>query len=181
MWIGAAHGNPLGPAPRTGPTLATLQGIPAGEAGAAATMRRMRQLVQDALRDPSQRIRETALAIIRRNGRMGFVDQIRAIQNWVQNNIAYIHDPPDLELVQTPQYTLQQQAGDCDDQSALIAALLTATGHPSRFVAGGLAGGPLSHVLTQTLIGTQWAGVETIQPRPLGWMPPFTSRYILKV
>jgi transglutaminase-like putative cysteine protease len=141
-------------------------------------MRRMRQLVQDSLRDQTQQIRETALRVI---GHRSFVDQVRALQAFVQNNIAYIHDPPDLELVQTPQYTLQHRAGDCDDQATLIAALLQSTGHPTRFVAGGLSGGPLSHVLTQTLIGTDWAGVETIQPRPLGWMPPFTSRYILKV
>lgn len=177
MWIGAAHGNSLG-APRTGPTRATLQGIPPGEAGAAATMRRMRQLARDALRDSTQQIRETALAII---GHRGFVDQVRALQHFVQTHIAYVHDPPDFELVQTPQYTLQHRAGDCDDQATLIATLLESTGHPTRFVAGGLAGGPLSHVLTQTLIGTDWLGVETIVARPLGWMPPFTSRYILKV
>jgi transglutaminase-like putative cysteine protease len=141
-------------------------------------MRRMRSLVHDAIRDPQQRIRETAGKII---GQSGFVEQIRAIQNFVQTNIRYIHDPPELELVQTPQYTLQHRMGDCDDQAVLVASLLTAIGHPSRFVAVGLNGGPLSHVLTQTLIGTQWVGVETIIPKPLGWMPPATSRYIVKV
>lgn len=139
----------------------------------------MRDLAAAAVRDPSQKIRETALTII---GNTGYVDQVRRLQQWVQTNIAYVHDPVSVELVQTPQYTLQQKAGDCDDQSVLLAAMLDATGHPARFIAVGLAGAPLSHVMVQTLIGSTWAGVETIIQRPLGWMPsPVTSYYILKV
>jgi hypothetical protein len=64
----------------------------------------------------------------------------------------------------------------------LIAALLQATGHPAQFIAVGLNGQPLSHVLTQTLIGTSWVAVETIEKRGLGWMPAgITSHYIVKV
>lgn len=162
------------------PRRAALSGIPNGTAGSIATMRAMRQLVRDAIRDPQQKIRETALSILR--GVNTFSDQARAIQVWVQNTIEYRRDPPDLELVQTPQVTLQLRAGDCDDQSVLTASLLQATGHPTQFIAVGLDGASLSHVLTQTLIGTQWVAVETIERRPLGWMPPgVTSYYILKV
>lgn len=175
MWLN-------GPQPltsKTGPTRATLGAIPDGEAGAVATLRRMRQLVRDAVRDPSQQIRETALKIV---GSAGFVDQVRQLQSFVQDNIRYIADPPDVELVQTPQYTLQQRAGDCDDQATLLAALLTALGHPAQFIAVGLTGQPLSHVLIQTLIGQKWVSAETIIKKPLGWSPPgVTSHYILKV
>jgi transglutaminase-like putative cysteine protease len=165
------------------PTSARLQGIPEGIPGAAATLRIMRQLVRDSIRDPSQRVRETALAI---TGGGGFVAEIRDIQSWVQDNIRYILDPTDdsggVELVQTPQKTLDYRAGDCDDQSTLTAALLCSIGHPTQFVAVGFRGESLSHVLCQTLIGSKWAFVETIQPQPLGWIPPgITSQYILKV
>lgn len=137
-------------------------------------------MVRDAVRDPSQSIRESALQILR--GVNSFAEQARAIQVWVQQNIEYRRDPPDVELVQTPQVTMQLCAGDCDDQSVLTAALLQSTGHPTQFVAVGLDGNPLSHVLTQTLIGQSWVCVETIQPRPLGWSPRgVTSYYIVKV
>ena len=140
----------------------------------------MRQLVRDAIRDPAQQIRETALNILR--GVNTFSAQAQAIQAWVQNSIEYRRDPVDVELVQTPQVTLQLKAGDCDDQAVLTAAFLQATGHPSQFIAVGLNGGPFSHVLAQTLIGTSWVAVETIEHRPLGWMPPgVTSYYIVKV
>lgn len=155
-------------------------------------MQQMRALVRGAIVDPAQRVRETALSII---GRAGYVDQARLLQQWVSANIRYIHDPPDHELIQTPQYTLQQRAGDCDDQAILLAALLTSLGHPlspsdeqlvvqhpTRFLALGLNGLPLSHVMVQTKVGPQWLGAETIVPKPLGWMPPgITSHYILKV
>lgn len=154
-------------------------GISDGPQGAVQTMVAMRSLVQQAVVDPSQRIRELALSIIPSSA---WVSQIRAIQVWVQNNIRYVQDPPNVELVQTPQKTVEYAAGDCDDQSVLTAALLTSVGHPSRFLAIGLNGGPLSHVLVQTQVGDNWVAVETIQPRPLGWMPPgITSSYVRKI
>lgn len=165
-----------------GPTRATLQGISDGPAGAAQTMGFMRSYVLAAVRDPSQRIRELTLSIIPRN----YVGQVRAIQQWTQQNIRYVHDPIDseggAELVQEPVYTVQHQAGDCDDQSVLTASMLSAIGHPTRFAAFAFNGGPLEHVVTQTQIGPQWITVETIEARPLGWEPPnITSRYYRKI
>jgi transglutaminase-like putative cysteine protease len=175
LWLN----GPALPQANRGATMARLGSIPEGVAGAKATMKAMRDLVLAAVRDPSQQVRETALSII---GNAGFSDQARRLQQWVNTNIRYINDPPTVELVQTPQYTLQQRAGDCDDQSVLLASMLDSIGHPARFIAVGLSGAPLSHVMVQTLIGTQWVGAETIIPRPLGWMPsPITSHYIVKV
>jgi transglutaminase-like putative cysteine protease len=177
LWLSGAA-VPVAPSPQ--PRRAALSGIPNGQAGSIATMKTMRLLVLDAVRDPNQKIRETALEILR--GVNSFSQQASAIQAWVQQHIEYRRDPPDVELVQTPQVTLQLRAGDCDDHSTLTAALLQATGHPTQFIALGFRGGPLSHVLTQTLIGTKWISVETIEPRPMGWTPPgITSYYIVKV
>lgn len=179
MWLGG-----LGATVRSTPTVARLAGIPEGVAGATATMRAMRQLVRDSIREPAQQVRETALSITgtAAGSGPGYVEQVRRIQSWVQNNIRYVRDPTTVELVQTPQKTLEYKAGDCDDQAVLTAALLDSLGHPAQFVAVGLNGEPLSHVMVQTLIGDKWYGVETIEPHPLGWMPAgITSHYILKV
>lgn len=178
--------KPFAPAQPT--TRATLQGIPDGIPGATATLRAMRQLVKDSIRDPAQGVRDCALQIISSDR---WMQQIRDIQSWVQDNIMYVLDPTDsdggVELVQTPQVTLQKRVGDCDDQATLVAALLSVIGHPCRFIAVGFGGEPLSHVLTQTKVGNSgaerdWCAVETIKPEPLGFMPPgVTSHYILKV
>jgi transglutaminase-like putative cysteine protease len=158
------------------PTIARLHGISDGPSGALQTMVFMRQLVLDAVRDPSQNVRDLALKII---GSAGYVGQVRAIQLWVQQNIRYVRDPTTIELVQTPQKTLQWTAGDCDDQSVLVASLLDSIGHPAQFMAMGFKGGPLEHVLTRTKIGAQWVAVETIKPVSLGFLPPnITSTYI---
>lgn len=151
-------------------------GIADGPAGASQTIGQMRQLVLDAVRDPSQRVRELALSIIPSSA---WVPQVRSIQLWVQENIRYVQDPPDLELVQTPQKTIEYGAGDCDDQAVLVAALLTSVGHPCQFLAVGFQGGPLAHVLTRTKIGANWVAVETIKPVALGFLPPnISSTYI---
>ena len=114
----------------------------------------MRQFVLDAIRDPAQGVRDLALRIV---GNAGFVGQVRCIQLWVQQNIRYIRDPTTAELVQTPQKTLQWTAGDCDDQSVLVAALLSSIGHPCQFMAMWFAARPEDgHVVTRTKIGPQW-------------------------
>lgn len=151
-------------------------GISDGPAGAVQTVAQMRQMVMEAIREPAQQVRSTALGII---GSASWVGQVRAIQQWVQQNIRYIRDPTSVELVQTPQKTLQWMAGDCDDQSVLTAALLDSIGHPAQFYAVGFRGGPLEHILTRTKIGAQWVAVETIKPVALGFLPPgISSTYI---
>ena len=184
MWVEPSAALPSFQRPRV-----QLQGIDEGLSGSVATLRAMRDLARASLRDGTQCVREAALQIISSDH---WIQQIRDLQEWVQNNIRYIRDPIDdtggVELVQSPGKTLEYRAGDCDDQSTLIAALLSAIGHPCRFIAVGFDGMPLSHVLTQTKVRNtgvdrrDWAAVETIQPRPLGWFPTgVTSHYILKV
>jgi len=114
--------------------------------------------------------------------------EIDALHRFVRDQIRYVRDPDGYELVQSPEKTLEYAQGDCDDQATLLAALLKSIGHPSRFIALGFEGGPLSHVLVQTKVDStgddkkDWLSLETIINRPPGWFPSgVTSRYILKV
>ena len=101
-----------------------------------------------------------------------FTGEVRAIHQYVRDNIRYVRDPDGLELVQTPEETLRVRAGDCDDKSVLAATLLNATGHRVRFRAVGLnARGQYQHVFPETRIGTRWVSVETTEPVDLGWLP----------
>lgn len=165
--------------------VARLMGLPGGPQGTIATLRIMKKLARDSVRAPDQMVRQRALDIYRAAGvdnRAAWLGQAQALQKFVQNCIAYIRDPVDVELVQTPEVTLRLAAGDCDDQSTLLAAMLTATGHPSRFVAVGMNGQPFSHVLVETKIGEKWCAAETIIKKPFGWYPEgVTSRYKLDV
>lgn len=144
----------------------------------------MRAFARASITDPAQKIRakanqifsDAALAPRDWNG------EISALHAFVRDHIRYVRDPVDLELVQTPEVTLNLGYGDCDDKSTLLSALLQATGHPARLTVVGMNGGPFSHVLAETKSGDRWVPLETIIDKPVGWFPPgVTDKYSLEI
>lgn len=102
------------------------------------------------------------------------IGEIRALFNYVQKHIRYIRDPRGVEILNYPDQIMQQEWGDCDDKSVLLASLLEAIGHPTRFAAVGFnAPGEYSHVFVDTIVGDKkWLSLDTTEPRPMGWRPP---------
>jgi len=160
-------------------TRVTLQAIPDGPAGTAATLRAMRRFAKEGARNII--IREQALACIRGlPGHKNFSGQVRALHRFVQTRIQYVRDIVGVETVQTPQMTLRYGQGDCDDQATLMAALLLSIGHPARFVAiAVIPGAPFSHVYTETRIGPKWYPLETTEKFPAGKPMQFARRMVL--
>jgi len=176
--------NNLSTAPKPYKLTARLAGIPSGKAGVVATLDHMHEYARASLKTPEQTIRRCALQIFRNKQipPRKWLREIAALHEFVRDSIRYVKDPEGIELVQTPEATLTLAAGDCDDKSTLLGALLIATGHPCRFVAVGMNGNPFSHVLVEAKAGSRWIPAETIIPRPLGWFPPnVTSKYYKKV
>lgn len=64
-----------------------------------------------------------------------FAGQLRAIFHWVQNNTYYTNESG--EHIQSPWWTIRYRTGDCDDQSLLIAAMLTSLAFPFKFALAG--------------------------------------------
>lgn len=62
-----------------------------------------------------------------------FMDHAIAIGSWVQNNVTYANEIP--EVFQTPSHTLYCRYGDCDDFTTLICSLLESVGIESELVA----------------------------------------------
>ena len=167
---------------KAGQPIARLTNIPNGKAGMVATLKAMRQLVRDAVRDPKQKIRALALDIVASLPARSWQHEVSRLHQFVRDEIRYVRDPVGVERVATPDRTLKDRQGDCDDKSVLLAALLESIGHPARFKAVGINGGPFSHVFVESKIGESWVPLETIINRPMGWFPAgVTSRYILKV
>lgn len=169
-----------------GSTVAQLRDLPMGQE-VSTTLRIMADLARGGVRDPAQEVRETALSLVRDLPPRAWIAQIERLQEFVKG-IRYVRDPVDLETVQTPMKTLEYGQGDCDDQATLLASLLTALGHPARFIAVAFKGGPFEHVLVQTKVNStgqdsrDWVTAETIIDKPLGWFPAgVTNRYIRKV
>lgn len=162
--------------------------LPSGKDGTIATLKHMRDFVDDSQRNPEQIVRSKALDLVSGLPPRKWFAEIDALHRFVRDQIRYVRDPVDYELVQSPEKTLEIRQGDCDDKATLLAALLKSTGHPARFIAVGFNGDAFSHVLVQTKVDStgrdndDWISLETIIDKPAGWFPPgVTSRYILKV
>lgn len=122
----------------------------------------------------SGEVRQKALSLtqgLRSKDRIG---EIKALWSYVKNNIRYVRDIRNVETVQTPEQTLRQGSGDCDDKSLLLASLLESIGHPSAFWCIGTEPGKFSHVLVLTRIGPKkWLPLETtVAEADFGWTPP---------
>lgn len=172
----------------TAPPPFQLAEIPPGRDGAIATLKAMRDFVQSSIKNPAQTVRNKALDLVSGLPARKWFSEIDALHQFVRDQIRYVRDPEGYELVQTPEKTLENGQGDCDDKATLLAALLKSLGHPARFIAVGFNGDDLSHVLVQTKTDStgddkkDWLSLETIIQKPAGWFPPgVTSRYILKV
>lgn len=151
------------------PTTATLQMIPEGPAGIAATLRAMSRMVKEYKK--SMHVRETALGLLVQCNQKDWACEVRNLHAFVRDHIRYVGDITDVETVQTPDKTLEYQAGDCDDKSTLLAALLESIGHPTRFIAIGFQSGIYSHVYVETKIGNKWVPLETTEDVEAGWEP----------
>lgn len=151
------------------PDKAQLGFIPEGKAGILKTLKIMRGLVQQY--KAALPIRNLAVQITNHLASKDWRGEVQAVQDWVKSNIRYVHDIRDVETLHTPDITVQIRAGDCDDQSVLVASLLESIGHPTGFVAIGFIPGEFAHVYAITRLGTSWHSVETTEPVSIGWRP----------
>jgi hypothetical protein len=111
--------------------------LASGDQGVTQTINVIRQLVDDAVKDPQVNV--TAIEIVR-----GVPDQFSrdqkaaAIYTALANRWFYVEDPVGpfgpKETLRPVRTLLWNFAGDCDDASVLIASLLGTIGIPSRLV-----------------------------------------------
>ena len=141
-----------------------LSNVPSGRAGVRSTLRAMSKLVRAYKAAPL--VRETALSIVKNIPSKNWPAEIAAIHRYVCDTIRYTKDIRGVETLQSPVQTLRLKQGDCDDHSILIASLLEAISHPTRFVAIGSVPDSYSHVFTETKVGPNWLAVETPM---VGW------------
>lgn len=155
--------------------------IRSGDAGVTDTLKIMAQLARQYKVNPL--LRQTAARAVINCPPKDDLCEAATLQDFVRSNIRYTGDVFETETVQTPDYTLQEGYGDCDDQSVLLATLLMAIGIPAAYCAVGINGENFSHVLTFGIIrqGSQVSQValettlsedpQTGAPVGPGWFP----------
>lgn len=146
--------------------------ISPGIEGVRETLALMRSIVRKAKADP--RVIEQARALTRTVPFKDWKAEAAALHRYVRDQIRYVMDPNGVETLSTPARLMELGSGDCDDKVTLLAALLESVGHPTRFIAIGLAPGELSHVYLETKIGDAWIPLETTELIEAGALP-FTS------
>ena len=117
-----------------------------------------------------ERIRSQALNItrsVRRHPATGQpdlrdVDLIAdAIYKWMVRNINYVRDPWNIERIQSPDVTLRQKAGDCDDHAILGAALLQSLGIHTGFRIVSRTGKSFDHIYAVYQSPDGWKSFDT--------------------
>jgi transglutaminase-like putative cysteine protease len=147
-------------------------------AGINASLTAMRHFVDQYKIHPA--IRETALKLTRNLPQKDFAGELDALFSFVKNSVRYVRDINGVETIQTPLKTLEYAQGDCDDKATLLAALLESLGHPTRFYAVGFQKNNISHVLLECNLHGEWIALETTEPVPFGWTPPYVAEFIRK-
>ena len=142
-----------------------------GEAGIAETLALMSACVKQFKKFPP--IRTLAARIAGQYRNKDWFGQIGGVFDFIQQNIAYVQDVTDIETLQTPVYSLQIGAGDCDDMVTALAAMLEAIGFHTRFVAIGFKPGDFNHVFLQVMLPDQskWISLDPTEPNGVGWQP----------
>jgi transglutaminase-like putative cysteine protease len=149
--------------------------VPRGNRGTLATARIIGRLIQAGARDFY--VRQKAIQILREYGvsardRYG---EVCALFDWVRRHVRYTRDIFRVELLHTARRMLELRAGDCDDMTILLGAMLLSVGHPVRIALTGFRLSKphsYSHIYPEVNVRGRWIALDATMPRPLGWSPP---------
>jgi transglutaminase-like putative cysteine protease len=135
------------------------------------TLREMVRIRDESKLDPRLRARVATLFLLLPD--RDELAEIRTLFDYVRNRVRYLRDVDGIETVATPECTIRLQAGDCDDKSLALAALLAVAGYPTRFVAVGTSlPGWYEHVYVRVQLSDgSWLALDPTEQVPMGWEP----------
>jgi hypothetical protein len=121
-------------------------------------------------------VRQKAIDILLSRGvrPKNYLGELEALFEWVQRHVRYTKDPHRVEVLHSPRRMLELRAGDCDDMTILLGAMLEAIGHPVRLVLTGPdPARPLlfSHIYLEALCQGRWIPLDSTMQYPMGWAP----------
>lgn len=161
-------------APPLTPAHIYLGRIPKGYLGTKRTVEYIKALIRSGAKDFY--VRQKAIDILLERGvtPKDYRGEIKALYEWVQQNVRYTKDPFRVEVLHSARRMLQLRAGDCDDMTILLGAMLEAIGHPVRIVLAGpdsLRPRLFTHVYLEAYDKGRWIPLDPTMPYPMGWAP----------
>jgi Transglutaminase-like superfamily len=151
-----------------------VHSIPAGYPGTLKTVAHVARLIREGARDFYVRQKAIDILMSRAVKPKDYAGEIKALFEWVQQNIRYTKDPFQAETLHSARRLLELKAGDCDDISILLGAMLEAIGHPVRRVITGpspVRPNLYTHIYVEAFLRGQWIPLDATMPHPMGWAP----------
>jgi hypothetical protein len=121
----------------------------------------------------SLRIRQLAVDLTNSLPSKDFEGETYAIFNYVKGVTRYVHDIRDIDTLHEAATILDIKAGDCDDMSILLAALLLAIGHELQFIALSQHPPQWSHVWLRDLTSGKPLDLDATEALPFGQHVPY--------
>lgn len=149
----------------------------AGEMPIEQRIASIQKMVAEGVEDPE--MRRLAFAITKHCAERDGMCEAKAIYKWMRKNVKYSGDvapikrangeTEGIDLYQSGKRTVQFGAGDCDDQSALVATLASVIGLTTRLRVTGQPGeSDYSHIYPvvglEKFAPTYWVAVDTTLP-----------------
>ncbi len=177
MTQSSRHLGCAGPSPSSPFRMHSFKLAGGGDNSIIATIRAMNALVYGPGGVRSPDIRVAALEAVK--GVERGQSEIQSVFNWVKDRIEFRGEFA--ETLQEPRVTLRTGAGDCDDHSMLLAAMLASLGFRTRFrtIATPSAPDEFSHVYAEVedKQAKQWIPLDTtVDSSYAGWAPPNATR-----
>lgn len=138
-----------------------------GDYATEETVRRMREIIREAMVAPM--VRGVAERLVGRCRERSHECEIKQIFNFVKMRMRFTLDPYRREFFKAPELHLEQISrgglgyGDCDDFSVVLGALLMSVGYPVRIVviqsAWNVRGG-FNHVFVEVRLNGAWRALD---------------------
>ena len=158
--------------------------VPRGPKGTLTTAEIIGTLIREGAKDFY--VRQKAIQIFRTyrikpKNRLG---EVCALFDFVKRNIRYTRDIFKVELLHSARRMLELRAGDCDDMTILLGAMLLSTGHPVRLILAGFRRNrphAYSHIYPEVNVGGRWIAIDATVDKPMGWAPPVVWKRICDI
>jgi hypothetical protein len=161
-----------------------LKTIPSGYAGTLRTVNHVVDLIKQGAKD--FHVRQSAIDILLQKGvrPKDYLGEIKALFEWVQQNVRYTKDTFRIEVLHSARRMLELRAGDCDDFSILLGAMLEAIGHPVRLALSGpdqLRQNLFTHIYVEVFHKGRWIPLDATMPYSIGWAPRTLVKKVISI
>jgi hypothetical protein len=158
--------------------------IPKGYLGTERTLEHVKALIRKGVKDFYVRQKAIDILLEQEIKPKDYRGEIKALFEWVQHNVRYTKDPFRVEVLHSARRMLELRAGDCDDMTILLGAMLEAIGHPIRLVVTGPDPRQpklFSHIYLEVYHKGRWIPLDATMPYPMGWAPQTLVKKVIPI